>query len=235
MINESIYLYSEQVACAPACVSELENRFKELEIDSNRVVLVPDSTYLSKALESDSDILVLPGGNALLLAHSLQPNVDSVRRVVDRGWNFLGFCAGADVACQEMVKIDYARVQIKKINFEEVECKLLNLLPVAAWTPTYHVKGNEGKVVSVTAQNETFSCFWNEGPRFQLFGPNKDNVTVEATYTNIKANAAVSADFGKGKVCLSGVHPEVCSESEDLRSDKKRQAFLHHLFRRVGI
>lgn len=236
-MNSSIYLYKSPIATNEVCISELEARFKDLKVDPARVVPLPDASYLGKVLPEERGILVLPGGSTCIMLEDISAQVDSIKKAVDRGWNYLGFCAGANVACQNLLKLNWQKQKFDNIGQDLVPhgYHFLQLLPVWAQMPVYGLQTGD-KVVKVAANNETFSCFWSDGAKFMSSREADTKVSILAQYDDQvhKPVAALSGMYGKGKVVISAVHPEICLDHA-IKADQKRHAFLQHLFTSVGI
>ncbi len=240
-----IYIYAAELSADAFCVEQVTARLKEMQISEDRVIALPDSTYLARELGQKQATVVFPGGNAMVLCEKLEKQIDKIRSAVDRGWNYLGICAGANFACQNVYYLDSR--SYKMLSWEhDLHLPLAKLLEVNGRTPAFAVQvptaqgGNNGRLVQVTAQNQTFGCYWNEGASFEAVRDHKVPVVTEAVYSdNTTKLACVSGIFGKGKVCITGVHPEIVETEAGAKNtadvDEKRKAFLKHIFQCVDI
>jgi glutamine amidotransferase-like uncharacterized protein len=240
-----IFIYSREGSANSLCVERLKACMLERGVAPERITTLPDNSYLRSMILYQRSVLVVPGGNASILIHDLQEQeyITRIKRAVDGGLNYLGFCAGADLACDTLSvqKNDGVFCDFK----DELKMSFLSLLNVNAVSPAFPIKvatnqgGNNNRLVVATYQEKEFSALWNEGPKFEVL--DRKTVNVDAVYNELPGRpaAAVSGVYGKGIVALSAVHPEICLEDLDVKSTpeqlKNRKEFLTALFKKVGI
>lgn len=169
-------------------------------------------------------MLVMPGGRDRAYLEALGPTaVDKIRRyVTDDGGSYFGICAGAYFAAR--------RIEFEKgrVEYEIVEPRPLGLFPGRARGTVFpgFVYGTEAGAHAVElCIDSSFSCsahvarkiisYYNGGCAFDFDGDSADagDWTVLASYA-AKDNlpAIVFGRVGKGKVLLSGAHPEYATE-----------------------
>ena len=164
--------------------------------------------------EDRTAALIMPGGRDLpyLAALSGEAN-ERIRRFVEGGGAYIGFCAGAYYGAQR-VEFDLGR------PLEVVGERELGFFPGAAVGPAYglgtfdYASDAGARAAQIAwcapgAPAQTMRVFYNGGCRFE--GAEDDPaITVLARYAELPgAPAAIlSCRVGAGVAVLSGVHPE---------------------------
>lgn len=190
--NPIALIYREPHArsgCAEAVVALLENNtkynFSIIYVGPNESVSVQDGLRLKNAV-----LYVQPGGDGSVRRtyRRLSSDAEAVQNFVQNGGRYLGFCMGGYLVDDD---------------------------------PGYGLGLNTDQYIScadATVTNEK-SCIiqvlWRGNTRFMYFqdGPclmpdsNVTGQTILATYTNGKV-AALVQPYGKGKIGVSGPHPE---------------------------
>jgi glutamine amidotransferase-like uncharacterized protein len=248
-----VLLYSSSY-CNSTSVEHTNNRLLEMGVDVSRINKLPDVSYLQRSLDKyDKATLIMPGGMAMYMSYELDSNIDKVRNAVSGGWDYFGLCAGAILGARRYIdtKRDY--------NSDNVHLRLFDLLPVNAnpanFSSTSDDNGsrrngrNMKEVEVITKYKRSFNCFWQDSPVFN----ETQSVVVEARYDDLinKLPAAISGEYGKGKVVLSGVHLEInyytqpdgefvfslpnVPYEKEVFSIVKRRDFLKEMFQYAGI
>jgi glutamine amidotransferase-like uncharacterized protein len=173
--------------CGPAIAKVLRESPQQF-----RVLYVGPGTgtELTADVLDEADLYVQPGGGSDLEStwDDLSPASDDLRAWVKDGGSYLGLCFGAYLAGQNPG---------------------FNLLPGDA----FGWAGSEGStvpddrdtVVPVTWKGQPRHMYFQDGPGFTLDDPM--DATVLATYPN-DVPAVLVANYGAGKVGVSGPHPE---------------------------
>lgn len=239
----SIYIYADvHNGVNSICVDQIEARVTEYSVPSSEIVRLADSSYLDKELGANKKgTLVIGGGRTLYMAASLFKSAPKIMSAVQGGWNYLGFCAGANLSCEELLLRD----GLIERNYSKKD-GILGLLPATAkaplvWDESIQDTPFGGKIVSIltsSTDDNKFKSYWNEGSRFVTAGNRMSDQTLptlEAFYENIQnyPTAAISGSCGKGKVFISGFHPEI--DLSEGKSDQGRVKFLHKMFAYTGI
>lgn len=140
-------------------------------------------------------IWIQPGGDALVLERQVTPRQKNIlRRFVERGGAYVGFCAGAFFA--DTTIDDQHRVPG------------LGLIPGETYDFLPHDRASS---LPIVWGNEFRWMFYQAGPAFRLFPQNRVPVEVLARYRD-GSPAAIRFRFGAGKVVLSGPHPEASAK-----------------------
>ncbi len=115
-------------------------------------------------------------------------NIRAIRKFVKNGGRFLGVCMGGYLAGKDE----------------------FGLFPVPAneyiKRPRASTANTADTVIPITWRGKVRQMYFQDGPSF-ILTPRTSGVTVLATYSNGEVAAAV-ARYGKGKIAVSGPHPE---------------------------
>lgn len=163
---------------------------------------------LSEETLAQADVWIQPGGTNFDQAYDMQRTglFEQVRRFVSDGGGYVGFCAGAFMA-------------------QSYSSLGLGLLPGMA---SRYSKG--AFKAEIIWNGRTRYVHFENGPRLQRI----EGLEVFATYASNGSAAAGRGKYGKGKVVVSGVHPEALSDwwpvqdpdglDTDLAADMIREA-----------
>ncbi len=157
----------------------------------------------------DTRLLVIPGGQDLPYCESLEGlGTDSIRTYVSNGGSYLGICAGAYFACNE---IEFER----GTPCEVIGKRKLQLFPGRAigqalnpGTFNYADFASADLArLNLSSSKEPVSVYFEGGCYFES---TTDKALPLADYADLRDQppAILSCCFGNGRVVLSGVHPE---------------------------
>lgn len=173
--------------CAPTVADLLRQAPQPFEV---KYVGPGTEIPLTAAALADAQLYVQPGGGADLDGtwRTLRGSAELIRDWVRNGGSYLGLCFGGYLAGRDP-------------GFD--------LLPGDAngyvGSPGATVPDDRDTVVAVDWQGKPRHMYFQDGPAFLL--DNSSDATVLATYPNGMA-AVVVAPYGKGRVGVSGPHPE---------------------------
>ena len=170
----------------------------------------------------DFDVLVCPGGSGGPFDDLGANGVNRIRRFVEDGGGYLGICAGALYASDYFV---WAGVPSFEPPFDE-ELVMgremsLDLFPGVGYFPieeiSVHTAMTQINIVDhahpvTDAMPDHMHVFYAQGPYLEPH--DGANVTVLATYDATGDPAIVALQYGRGRVLLSGVHPEYELDSD---------------------
>jgi len=157
-----------------------------------------------QTLFGNARVWIQPGGVAVTALYAMTPTLrQAIREFVAQGGGYVGFCAGAFMATQRIGTSRYAG---------------LGILP--GFTAPYFlnpIRPNlDYSLPAITWGGSRRHVFFEGGPYFYGFGSEAEAV---ATY-EAGDGAAVRAFFGKGRVFVSGPHPEaprIWTEEDGIR------------------
>ena len=212
MTDKKVLIYQDY-GCSD--LSNLEKSLQEYFKPRGIAVEFTDASAIIKdnALTEKVSLFVMPGGAATPYLQKLKIlGNEKIRDYIMNGGRYLGICAGAYYACNQ-VEFETDIEQLAIVRNSE----LLNLIDVAA-IGTLHKElsirpymKNEASSAVVRLNwhndNEIYYAHYHGGPKFV-----SDNQQFEvlASYTDIEKTppAIIAKDYGKGRVVLSGVHFE---------------------------
>lgn len=164
----------------------------------------------------DFDILVCPGGSGSPFEDLGMNGINKIRDFIRDGGGYFGICAGALYASDYFVwkgvpsfepPFDEDMVMGENMNFD--------LFPGVGYFPIEEISVNTAmtkiNIIDHThpitdSLPDHMHIFYAQGPYLE---PYEDaNITVLATYDVTGKPAIVAFQYGRGKVLLSGVHPE---------------------------
>lgn len=169
--------------------------------------------------------LIIPGGRSLPFYETLgvQGN-QHVREFVEQGGTYFGICAGAYYACSETVFAAGLPLELKlpgELHFFSGRA----IGPVFADEDFTYDSEKGTRVVDVQWQDgKIYSTYFNGGCYFE----NAD-ATVLATYGENQKPAIITCSVGRGRVILSGVHPELSYDAIPIDSDPHHQYLRNQL------
>lgn len=219
-----ILIYSDDGA-SPDSIGGLKSFFQQDE-KKYKVCFVTGADLVQSNWMQSTDLLIIPGGRSLPFYEKLgkQGNKNIVD-FVEQGGCYLGLCAGAYYACQETIFS-------KNTDLELLLPGELNFFKGNAIGPIYggddFVYGTEkgARVVDITWEDDkNYSVYLNGACYFEN-ADQLDNTKVIARYASddIDYPAVIQCDYGKGRVILSGIHPELCYRSIPEDDDAHHQA-----------
>jgi glutamine amidotransferase-like uncharacterized protein len=146
-----------------------------------------NSRQLNRMSESQLrgySLMIVPGGNYLIMGNSLTTNTTSkIHNAVQGGLNYLGICAGALLA-------------------GDAPCNSLNLTGVRFKFYAVVNRGVHKTAVAIDSADKTsLEHYWEDGPQLTGWG------SVVGKYPD-GTSAIAEGMSGKGWVILCGVHPE---------------------------
>lgn len=202
----NILIYADEGA-GPLSLQCTQTSFHNENLDT---LLIKREYLLDQPWESDTQLLVIPGGRDIPYHNAMQGIINErVRKFVENGGSYLGLCAGAYYGC---AKIEF-EVGGK---LEVIGNRELGFFPGIARGPAYGpntFKYNSeagAKIARLTGVVGSESAsYYNGGCEF-VDADKYEGVRVIARYDDIagKPAAIVECAVGRGRVVLCGVHPE---------------------------
>jgi biotin--protein ligase len=162
--------------------------------------------------EKETDLLIIPGGRDIPYDRRLKgKGTAKIRAFVESGGSFLGICAGAYFASNEVIFE-------KDTPLEVHESRDLKFFPGSAIGTLYLPRrfaydSEKGSHASeITLGDESCHLYYNGGCTFYQ-AEKFSSVTILARYQDAgNQPAIIHCKVGKGSVILSGVHFEVSPE-----------------------
>ncbi|ODN76679.1 biotin-[acetyl-CoA-carboxylase] ligase [Cryptococcus amylolentus CBS 6039] len=223
--------------------------------------VTPDILY-SQPWEPSCALLVIPGGRDLPFVEALTEQravTEKIREYVQEGGRYLGLCAGAYFACEQVTFDVGGGLEVcgkRDLGFFPGPC----VGPVFEGFEYASEAGSRALTLNLaTGSREVHHIYYNGGGHFALSSPAPANVEVLARFSYPASSpvseqriAVVLTKNGKGLTLLASVHPEyplsdppasnaiekldVHLTKEELEvSDKARVAWFTELLVSVGL
>ena len=183
-----------------------------------QISMVSASAVNEGSCFKDADIIFVPGGRDLPYVEKLKGSgVENIRNFVENGGKYFGICAGAYFASS------FCEFQ-KGSGMEVCGKRELKLYPGVArgcLYPGFQYGTENGATIidinllktniGLSTKSENYPVYYNGGCEFILDCKlDAQNLVYLAKYEDFPSkNAIVLCKCGKGKVVLSGVHPEL--------------------------
>lgn len=147
-------------------------------------------------LFNEASLWVQPGGKSTKAAKYMGPiAMERIRKFVENGGGYTGFCAGGFLSTAEIGTSGM---------------KGLGILP--GTTKLHDPNDGPGEIVGVHWNGNARKILYHGGPHFNLEGVTDPSVQVIAHYDRDYGTggtiAAVTADYGAGRVAVNGFHAE---------------------------
>lgn len=175
---------------------------------------------------SKTKLLIMPGGRSLPFYKALgDAGNRNIIQFVKEGGCYLGICAGAYYAAHKTL---FARGLPYELQLDGA----LNFFEGEAIGPVFSEKkfdyGSEAgaRIVDIVFHKEIYPVYFNGGCYFS------ENQSTLAHYRENGLSAIIAFPFGRGRVVLSGVHPELdfttIPDDTDLHHQALRKALFKH-------
>ena len=226
------------------CTPYTYNLFKSHFQDFYKVAYVNSFDLLNSNWETETKLLVIPGGRDLPYKEKLNGEGNKrIKQFVANGGSYLGICAGAYYGSKQ---IEFG----KGSKYEIIEERELAFIDCIARGPTFGIEefsydeNSVGKLVKVSANDSYFYSYYNGGCFFEL---NKNNYEILASYQELNnLPAVVYGKYQKGNIILSGIHFEYdinCLSPKILYSDRekfvetenKKDIFIYELIKKLNL
>lgn len=175
-------------ACQDGCIEAAVHVTKMAGFDP--MIVTPEN--FDPSLFETAKIWIQPGGKSDLVSNSLGAvNREVIKKFISRGGGYVGFCAGAFLTTPKVGQTSIHGLGIISGKTE-----------VYRWAQSY-----PSVEKMLTPSGERYN-YWAGGPWFSFTQKQLKNITVKSRYSTTKAISAVETTFGKGRISVSGTHPE---------------------------
>ncbi|MCT4574905.1 MAG: BPL-N domain-containing protein [Alphaproteobacteria bacterium] len=208
-----VYLYKDK-GCLPGRDIQTQE-WLERHIQNVEVTKVSAEQIKNGILNDNPIAFVMPGGNVKGFIEALGAEGSAkIKEYISDGGLYYGICAGATYACRSFYY--HNKTTGEKIQKHENTGELLGVC--AADTTAYPDRfinkeylDNGCQLILEYGNKELVQMFYRKGPYF--FNLDK-NIKVHGVYKEMydEEPVCVGNDYGKGKVFISGTHPEYASK-----------------------
>lgn len=144
---------------------------------------------------SEAKLWIQPGGDALMFASAIPiEKMKLLEEFVRKGGAYIGFCAGAFLADTNIADSGFIGG--------------LGLIPGSTYD---FLKTQKPQLLPVDWLGKTRYLYYQAGPAFSLTAEGMMKSKILARYSD-GSIAAISTSYGRGRVILTGPHPEATPE-----------------------
>ncbi len=176
-------------ACTDGCIDGAVHVTKLAGFDP--MIVTPEN--FDKSLLESAKVWVQPGGKSGSASKAMGPAVrEEIKKFIANGGGYVGFCAGAFLTTPKVG-----------------ETSVTGLGIVDGKTRVYRkAKGYPSVEKMITPDGATQYHYWEGGPWFQFTTAQSQKVSVKSRYVTTNAVNAIETTYGKGRISVSGTHPE---------------------------
>ncbi len=183
---------------------------KSLRLEGHPFTKATRQTFTETNWEQNTSLLIIPGGRDIYYHQALQGEANRrIRSFVEQGGSYLGLCAGGYYGSSS---IEFEKGQALEVISTRELCFFPGVARGSAFGPNlFRYEDESGSCLAALTLTDgnSSSAYFNGGCVFEdahLF----QNVEVIARYKELPDNPAaiIECSVGKGRVILSGVHPE---------------------------
>jgi glutamine amidotransferase-like uncharacterized protein len=175
-------------ACQDGCI---EAALHVTKLAGFEPMLVTPANFDASLFET-AKIWVQPGGKSGTASNALgAANREIIKNFVSNGGGYVGFCAGAFLATP---KVGQTRVT--------------GLGIIDGKTKVYRKASGYPSVEKMITPEGIKYHYWEGGPWFSFTTSQLQKVTVKSRYNKTNGINAVETTYGKGRISVSGTHPE---------------------------
>lgn len=192
-ISQSVLAYDALIwggpgACQDGCIDSAVYVTKLAGFDP--MIVTPEN--FDPSLFEKARIWVQPGGKSGSASNAMgAANREIIRKFIENGGGYVGFCAGAFLTTTKVG-----------------ETRVAGLGIIPGRTRVFRrAKGYPSVEKMITPEGIKYH-YWEGGPWFQFSSKQLENITVKSRYNTTNAINAVQTTYGKGRISVSGTHPE---------------------------
>ena len=193
LLSQAAFAYDALVwggpgACKDGCVEAAVHVTKLAGFDP--MIVTPEN--FDASLFETAKVWVQPGGKSGSASNAMgAANREILKKFIADGGGYVGFCAGAFLTTPKVG-----------------ETRVAGLGIIDGRTRVYRkAKGYPSVEKMITPDGFRFH-YWEGGPWFQFTNSQAAKVTVKSRYNTTNAINAVESTYGKGRISVSGTHPE---------------------------
>lgn len=188
---QSVFAYDALVwggpgACSDGCIDAAVYVSRLAGLDP--IIVTPEN--FDPSLFESAKVWVQPGGKSSTASKAMGETIRSaIVAFVQNGGGYVGFCAGAFLTTSKVGSTENPGLGIIKGK-----------------TKLFENANSNATVEAMNTPNGIKYHYWEGGPYFTL--DSLKNVTVKSSYRSTNQINAVETTFGKGRISVSGTHPE---------------------------
>lgn len=193
LISQSVFAYDALVwggpgACQDGCIDAAVHVTKLAGFDP--MIVTPEN--FDPSLFETAKVWVQPGGKSGAASNAMgAKNREVIKKFIADGGGYVGFCAGAFLTTPKVGTTSVTGLGI-----------------ISGKTKVFRsAKGYPSVEKMITPEGYRYH-YWEGGPWFSFTNSQLQKVTVKSRYNTTNAINAVETTYGKGRISVTGTHPE---------------------------
>jgi glutamine amidotransferase-like uncharacterized protein len=175
-------------ACTDGCIDAAVYVTKLAGFDP--MIVTPEN--FDPSLFETAKVWVQPGGKSGAASNAMgATNRAVIKKFIENGGGYVGFCAGAFLTTPKVGSTSVTGLGI-----------------IPGKTKVYRSARSYPSVEKMITPEGIRYNYWEGGPWFSFTSSQLKNVTVKSRYNTTNAINAVETTYGKGRISVSGTHPE---------------------------
>jgi hypothetical protein len=175
-------------ACQDGCI---EAALHVTKLAGFEPMLVTPENFDASLFET-AKIWVQPGGKSGSASNAMgAANREIIKNFISNGGGYVGFCAGAFLATPKVGQTSVTGLGI-----------------IDGKTKVYRRANGYPSVEKMITPEGIKYHYWEGGPWFSFTTSQLQKVTVKSRYNTTNGINAVETTYGKGRISVSGTHPE---------------------------
>lgn len=202
-----VALYSEKGTWDKS-VTALKQMFGWMNIE----VTLIDAKYVNNNTLDSFKIICFPGGNMFQYSQNIsKEGLDKIKIFIKNGGGYIGICGGAYFSAEKIIW-QGNQLQMNSLGIFEGTANGSNdsIVPYPQWgmsditiTDTLH------PVLQNISKYQRILYYW--GP---VLTTNNTEIQILGKYDSVGLPAILAFEYGKGKVFITGTHPEIEEDSD---------------------
>jgi len=193
LISQSVLAFDALVwggpgACQDVCIDAAVHVTKLAGFDP--MIVTPEN--FDPSLFETAKVWVQPGGKSGAASNAMgAKNREVIKKFIADGGGYVGFCAGAFLTTPKVGTSSVTGLGI-----------------ISGKTKVFRrAKGYPSVEKMITPEGYRYH-YWEGGPWFSFTNSQLQKVTVKSRYHTTNAINAVETTYGKGRISVTGTHPE---------------------------
>ena len=175
-------------ACVEDCVTAAVHVTKLAGFDP--MIVTPEN--FDPSLFETAKVWVQPGGKSGAASNAMgAANREVIRKFIENGGGYVGFCAGAFLTTSKV---------------GETSVNGLGIIP--GKTRVFRRAHGYPSIEKMITSDGIKYHYWEGGPWFQFTDSQIQNMTIKSRYKTTNAINGVETTYGKGRISVTGTHPE---------------------------
>lgn len=193
LLSFSLYAYDALVwggpgACTDGCIDAAVHVTKLAGFDP--MIVTPEN--FDPSMFESARVWIQPGGKSRIASEAMGPSRrEEIKKFISNGGGYVGFCAGAFLTTPKVGTSSITGLGI-----------------IDGKTKVFGKANGYPSVEKMLTPDGIRYHYWEGGPFFNFSASQLQKVSVKSRYATTNQVNAVETTFGKGRVSVTGTHPE---------------------------